>query len=76
MILMESLSGSGHTRISFRPKPGGGSTPAVGAIASLSPTAAGSRKEMLAFDPLVGQICLYREKRKIRTMPRNKSQWD
>lgn len=75
MILMESLAGSGHTRVSFRPKPSGGSTPAGGALA-LSPTVAGSRKEMLAFDPLVGQICLYREKRKIRSMPRNKSQWD
>uniref|UniRef100_A0A1I8FCZ0 J domain-containing protein n=1 Tax=Macrostomum lignano TaxID=282301 RepID=A0A1I8FCZ0_9PLAT len=45
MVLVESLAGTGHTRLAFRPRN--------------SPT----KKELLAFDPLVQQEVLYREPR-------------
>ena len=81
MILMESLSGSGHTRVSFRPKPiaaasgtGTGTGVVGGELGGGGATVSG-KKEMLAWDPLVRQVCLYREVRKIRTMNRLSFLW-
>ncbi|PAA71051.1 hypothetical protein BOX15_Mlig005228g2, partial [Macrostomum lignano] len=55
MVLVESLAGTGHTRLAFRPRN--------------SPT----KKELLAFDPLVQQEVLYREVKKIRTLRKHGS---
>ncbi|VEL42566.1 unnamed protein product [Protopolystoma xenopodis] len=50
LVLMESLSGSGHCIHGFRCKTQ--TTP----------------KEVIAFDPLIQQNVIYREKKKIKTL--------